>query len=346
MFCKKCGSEIADDSVFCYKCGEKLGDIPTESLTAKRINLNPDKLDTSGTAEYLKIVCQLENDKYTLVKTKQNLEYKVNNYGYAKNISKPLKEKSNFDFDDYLFLVLIGGFLGYIFGAMSTHSGGIISGIIVGLIYISTWIGMGIGIGAALLIIMFIGIYYSILTSKENKINRKKYHKEVNEDNLRVEKEKACIPVFKRHIAELDKKIAMLDNSLNKLYSYDILYKKYRGNLAALNTMCEYFVSGRAVTLSTTNGNDGAYNLYENELRQNVIIDKLDVVINSLEQIKANQYALYEAIQEADRTMYQISDMAEKISSIADNSALSACNSKIAADNTKAIAYMETINLV
>lgn len=23
MYCRKCGTEISDDSIFCYKCGEK-----------------------------------------------------------------------------------------------------------------------------------------------------------------------------------------------------------------------------------------------------------------------------------------------------------------------------------
>ena len=91
---------------------------------------------------------------------------------------------------------------------------------------------------------------------------------------------------------------------------------------------------------------DGAYNLYENELRQNIIIEKLDVIINSLEQIKANQYLLYEAIQEANQALLDITDMAEKVSNIESNTALTAYNSKVIADNTKVLSYIETIQFL
>ncbi|MBO7225218.1 MAG: zinc-ribbon domain-containing protein [Bacteroidales bacterium] len=42
MFCKYCGEQISDDSVFCSKCGKKL----TESITEKKLdsnNINPQK---------------------------------------------------------------------------------------------------------------------------------------------------------------------------------------------------------------------------------------------------------------------------------------------------------------
>ena len=42
MFCKYCGEQISDDSVFCSKCGKKL----TESMTEKKLDpnsINPQK---------------------------------------------------------------------------------------------------------------------------------------------------------------------------------------------------------------------------------------------------------------------------------------------------------------
>ncbi len=60
-----------------------------------------------------------------------------------------------------------------------------------------------------------------------------------------------------------------------------------------MTTMCEYFETGRVSTLA---GPDGAYNLYESEVRQDIIINKLDIVIDKLDTIIANQSMLYEAI--------------------------------------------------
>ena len=52
-------------------------------------------------------------------------------------------------------------------------------------------------------------------------------------------------------------------------------------------------MAGRCTKLE---GADGAYNLYEAEVRANRVIEQLDTVIDSLEQIKANQYMMYSAI--------------------------------------------------
>ena len=89
----------------------------------------------------------------------------------------------------------------------------------------------------------------------------------------------------------------MLKDALEKLYDLDVIYPKYR-NLVAVTTIYEYLVSGRCDTLD---GANGAYNLYEMELRQNIIIGQLSSILDSLEQIKNNQYTLYNEITESNR---------------------------------------------
>lgn len=87
---------------------------------------------------------------------------------------------------------------------------------------------------------------------------------------------------------------------LKLAYSADIVFPKYR-NIEAMTTMYEYFETGRCVSLK---GPDGAYNLYEAELRSKAIIgrldvvsDKLDVISDQLSAIQANQYTLYRAVE-------------------------------------------------
>lgn len=63
----------------------------------------------------------------------------------------------------------------------------------------------------------------------------------------------------------------MLEKSLDSLYEMGIIYPKYR-NLVAVSTIYEYLSSGRCDRLD---GPDGAYNLYEMELRQNIVIGQL-----------------------------------------------------------------------
>lgn len=72
----------------------------------------------------------------------------------------------------------------------------------------------------------------------------------------------------------------------------------------------EYLLSGRCDKLE---GPDGAYNFYEMELRQNIIIAQLSNIIDNLEQIKNNQYSLYEELQKSNYTIEQILNETRKM---------------------------------
>ena len=99
---------------------------------------------------------------------------------------------------------------------------------------------------------------------------------------------------------ELKRQLEEASGFLKLAYSADIVFPKYR-NVEAMTTMYEYFETGRCSTLK---GPDGAYNLYESELRSDAIIGKLDVVSDKLDAIsdqlramQANQYLLYRAVE-------------------------------------------------
>ena len=92
--------------------------------------------------------------------------------------------------------------------------------------------------------------------------------------------------------ATLEKPLKETKENLEKVYAKNIIYPKYR-NLPALTSIYEYYVTGRCEELS---GPYGAYNLYEDEVRKDKIISQLNTVIANLEQIKQNQYKLYEQV--------------------------------------------------
>ena len=71
-----------------------------------------------------------------------------------------------------------------------------------------------------------------------------------------------------RHLPTYEKII----RNLVSFYSKNIIYPKYRG-LVPIAAFYEYFNSGRCDTLT---GHEGAYNIYETEIRMNIIIAKLD----------------------------------------------------------------------
>ena len=79
--------------------------------------------------------------------------------------------------------------------------------------------------------------------------------------------------------------LASLEAALQALYDENIIFPKYR-NMVAITTINEYLMSGRCYELE---GPNGAYNMYEMELRQNINIGQLSTNVDNLEQIRNNQ---------------------------------------------------------
>ncbi|WP_294587001.1 zinc ribbon domain-containing protein [uncultured Ruminococcus sp.] len=359
MFCRKCGNKLTDDSAFCNKCGEPVeaGVAAQTATVPQRVDNSIDKLSTEETKEYMKNVCQLENDRYALKNTRDDLQRKVDTYGKKRNIIKP-NVSENLKcmvggilsaVEMFVGSIVVAYILTIIICAVKYKGVSIVGRIVNSIFWFSYdkycftyWYGLIIAGG------VISGIFAIVVIFKELKghSNAKcEYDKKVKEDKARVKHELSCIPVFKAHMADIDRNIAELTKTIDEVYSYDILYPKYRNDVVAVNTIYEYFITGRASSLSAKFGNDGAYNIYENELRQNIIINKLDTIINQLEQIKANQHMLYEAVQEACMVSAKIADMAEHISSIDQNTALSAYYSKVSADNTATLNYMALMSM-
>ena len=126
---------------------------------------------------------------------------------------------------------------------------------------------------------------------------------------------------------------AQLKQSLDTLYSADIIFPKYR-NLVAVSAIYEYLSSGRCDRLD---GSNGAYNLYEMELRQNIVIGQLSAILSNLEQIRTSQYTLYQEITSANNKSSHI------LSNIENQSELTAYYSEVSAKSTDAIKCLSLI---
>ena len=111
-----------------------------------------------------------------------------------------------------------------------------------------------------------------------------------------------------------------LRNALSHLefiYSCDAILPKYR-TLPAVATMCEYLETGRCTDLA---GPNGAYNLYESEIRANCIIAQLDMIQESLNDIKNNQYRLYEAVVDVHKSVDKLNrNLSSKLQGLLDSS--------------------------
>lgn len=287
------------------------------------------------TKEYLKNIMEMEQAIYTTNKAIGYLQYKSKNLSIKKNYTEPEKPVK---YDG----VVTG--LGAGYTALVAAGIGLPVSIIFGLI---RWIYYGGKFGASFwgCMILFVGIGFFVgliaLSSASDSASLKydndikHYNKLVDDDKKRVNDELAQKENINSQIAILNLKRKEISETLNKLYDINIIYPKYR-NFVAVTTFYEYFESGRCNTLQ---GHEGAYNIYENEIRLNIIITKLDDIIERLDEIRSNQYTIHNAVSEGNRIANNIYQQAIKTSgkldSINENSALTSYNSMITAKNTE-----------
>jgi len=160
--------------------------------------------------------------------------------------------------------------------------------------------------------------------------------KEARETALQSAKTPAKIAVelVDKELTDAAALLKSLYECRNGLYAFDVIFGKYR-NVVALSTFYEYLMAGRCTQLE---GADGAYNIYENELRTNMIIEKLD-------EIKDNQYMTYSALKAINNSLdYLESTMSTALNSIQKDVAHIAQNSDVIAHNTAITAYYSKVN--
>lgn len=156
------------------------------------------------------------------------------------------------------------------------------------------------------------GIVESIEKKLENKDGLSDYYDKPFESGLSYEAEKAQFTIIESEIDEIEDLLLSQYNCLESLLAPEIIFSKYN-DIVAWNTMYEYFITGRVTELA---GPNGAYNLYESELRANTIISKLDNIIERLDAIRDNQYMLYKSINDANDTLKKMSDSMSNITEL------------------------------
>ena len=191
---------------------------------------------------------------------------------------------------------------------------------------------------ACVVIGLVVGIAYAVYIIVDS-VN---YHRRIAESNKKVESDnrnlvaisEASIPRIQKQINTARSVYSQTEARLKQAYGLGVIHPKYR-NLVAVARFYEYFDTGRCNALQ---GHEGAYNIYETEIRLDKIITDLDDIKNQLEQIRANQYTIYQAVKEgvniSNRISNVIADCNNRLANIESNSEVSAYYSKITAENT------------
>ncbi len=198
---------------------------------------------------------------------------------------------------------------------------------------------MGILVGGGLIAILIDLIVCKALNAKYKKEyeKNKKIVAAANQKRLveyrRVsEKKKADLVLLNNRLKRFESQSNSALTAFNKFLSTNFLYKDYQ----SIIPICQFIKYLESGICSQLEGPFGCYSKYEEELRQNLIINKLDVIYDSLQRIESNQQVMVRTLKSIDantRSIYSVAcDLNDKVGDIA--------------ENVKAIKVCEKINAV
>ena len=203
-----------------------------------------------------------------------------------------------------------------------------------------------------------LGFWKSVLTTKTDRLEM------LQKDETAIKNEKIEKTEVYQKLKAIEYELEFIVDNIEKniklekeLYSYNIVYGKYR-NIIAISSFLDYLISGRCSTLAET---DGAYNLYEQESRTDTIINKMDVLIDSLSQIKENQYYIYNQLDSINKSLNiinesilvnnhlqtveigQLNEVIDKADQIAYNTKVESYYAKKNSNYSKALAFIQLL---
>lgn len=312
-------------------------------------------MNTNEIKDYLKKVFELEKNIYTLDEGIKNLYGRTYNLAVPQEV--PLPTYITADSSS-----VIAHFFISLFGIIMLLHVPILAAIIISFLLAAgsvisdaMFLNVLVVIGIILLFLSIIGVFIGKSCDKDedakvvekNRQLRNEYEQKVQQENLRMQKETMQKQLLNRDISAMQKQMNECKQVLERLYQLNIIHPKYR-NFVAVSMIYEYFDIGRCVTFE---GHEGAYNIYENEIRLDLVITKIEVILQKLEDIKNNQYMMYNAMLESQeiterlcrtsmQNMQLINEQNAKLGQLADNSNIIAYNSKLAAENTQILKYI------
>ncbi len=262
---------------------------------------------SSNIKRYLSGVFEEELNIYVQEQTLLRMKNTYNKLCIPAKIQKPYQEQTKTEIPYYM--TLVGLICGFVYGIIKTiieyiHSGGGFGNFILAIIMFIICALIGAVVGG-LTLGTFVGFIASCVEKQKiednYQIQVKQYNDKVKKDNLRLKIEKKQKEALYNEINAMEMQIADNKNKLHKIYEYGVLYPDYQ-NIYAVSSIYGYFKKGRTASLefNAKTGDQGAYNIYENELRSNIIIRNTQEIINRLDEIAKYQYELTDGLRKAN----------------------------------------------
>ena len=115
----------------------------------------------------------------------------------------------------------------------------------------------------------------------------------VAEYNKETQKYIDTLEELQKRQQQYQKNYDIAEEAYEDYLDLNFVYKTYQ-SIIPICQFIQYLESGRCDALE---GPNGCYNLYESELRQNIIINKLENIENILNRIEANQHEVVKTLQ-------------------------------------------------
>ena len=306
--------------------------------------------------EYFRMILDLELELYQLRRLEENIEDQIERTEEIIKRSAPKPEPKADTIVDVVIFLFLGAISGAILGAILGIAIWLIRMIFFlikkdGLLFLITWLFYSFseldraGGGILSLIILFavigaaIGLFFTlcmqVFDSRNQKILYREYEQKEAERQrmLAVQKKNlsGAYPILQR----CGDAIEQTEETLDQYYSLDIIHEKYRG-LIPVATIYEYFDTGLCTKLT---GHKGAYLIYEQQLRANIIIGKLDRIIDRLDDIAENQMVLAQSIETSNRMIDGLSNsLSQSMQKMVENQEINNYYNSINAKNTQFLA--------
>lgn len=260
--------------------------------------------------QYLEILLDMHKTLYIQETTLTKLKQEYSSLGRQKRFSLPERVESKGDYAEGMVMtgIVTGIIVGLIFVIFyfkdSFNFGGIVTIIFSPIVFAFTGL-----VGGGVLGLIFGPIFGKLIhTKNQGELNRKyreemrEYNKLVEDDKMRLRYEEVQRNFLYEQIASLQTQIKKSKDNLSYFYSKNVIDKIYYNDMVAIASFYQYFKTKQTYSLGfdRSTGDTGAYRIYEYEKRMNIIITKLDTVIEKLDEIKNNQAVLYSTIIDAN----------------------------------------------
>ena len=269
--------------------------------------------------EYLGIVVDLEKNIYIQEQLMEHLKQRIYSLGTPRQLVEPaLPVKPTKP--SLLFYIVIDALI----TAIATFIICIPIAIVADILDFEDSMNLIMGVIAVCIFLFFLFIFVSNGFNESGKYTKamknyqyefEKYQNMLHEDQERLFAENEQKRMLQLNLQQIEEQNTSTRRTLADVYSLDIIYGKYR-TFPQVCSLYEYIRSGRCTTLKEEKGFGfgGAYNLLEQEALQKTIILHLNQILQQLSAIQANQYMLYNAIEEGNQKLESIMTSINQIS--------------------------------